>query len=429
MKKNNKVNEIVKEIKRISKELGIPEYTLTGAKFFMNSEISEWELRKLGGFTSVRDAYFAFDEKDLGAIREQKNARSYIAKLEKELGDKLLNEERVQEILNEKLKPLKPIKLLNFKRQVTKQKREIVMMLNDTHFGLIVRKDEVNDLNAYDWTEACRRVAMVIKEAIDFKPHTRNEVEKIHVVLNGDIIAGLIHGLNTKSLDLYVNQLNGTLHILTHALAQLLQQFKKVEVHGISGNHEDAVHKREGGNRVTTEKFDSYLNTVLYSLSAVFKDNDRVSFRFPKTPYLFFDLPGGRAMAVHGDTVFSKALGNPGTTINVKSLSEEIRKFNAGEIARGKSPVKLVLFGHTHCFAHFITSDGVEVYNAPSLSGTDGYAHGLNINNNFVGQVVFESTKNFILGDSRLIRVARADEDKSLDTIIPTFKQDLKWRK
>jgi len=34
-----------------------------------------------------------------------------------------------------------------------------------------------------------------------------------------------------------------------------------------------------------------------------------------------------------------------------------------------------VLFGHTHSYAHFITNDGVEIYNAPSLSGLDAYAH------------------------------------------------------
>lgn len=423
------LKEILKAIKLVAKEEGVHPSAVNKAMLNSYVEITEWELRKLGGLQNIVRANFPVEDKDLAVIEENKGRQAYVAKLEKLLGNKELQEQKVLEILSTKLKPIKPVKLVNFKKQKSKQKREIVMMLNDTHFGLVVKGDEVNDLNSYDWTEASRRVAMVIKEAIDFKPHTRNEVEKIHLVLNGDIIAGLIHGLNTQSLDLYVNQLNGTLHILTHALSQLLKHFKVVQVHGISGNHEDAVHKREGGNRVVTEKFDSYLNTVMYSLSAVFKDNKRVSFNFPKTPYLFFDLPGGRAMAAHGDTVFSKALGNPGTTINVKSLSEEIRKFNAGEVSRGKAPVKLVLFGHTHCFAHFITADGVEVYNAPSLSGTDGYAHSLNINHNFVGQLVFESTKNFILGDSRLIRVSHADKDASLDKIIPVFNRDLKWSK
>jgi len=426
---NQELKAILNEIKAIAKEKGVHPQEIKKAAVLKSGSIKEWSLRKFGSYASILNAHFPVTSKALASISENSEKTSYIAKLEKKLGNKEKFEERVIEIFKENLLAVRPIKLKNVKKQKSKVKREIVVQLNDSHFGLNVFPDEINDLNSYGWQEACRRTAMVIREAVDFKPHTRNEVEKVHLVLNGDMIAGLIHGINTKSIDLYVYQLNGLLHILTHAVSYLLANFKEVEIHGISGNHEDAVHKREGGNRVTTEKFDSYSNTSYYGLSAVFKDNKRVSFNFPKTPYVFFNLPGGRAMAVHGDVVFSKALGNPGTSINVKAISDAIRKFNAGEVARGRIPVKLVLFGHVHSYAHFITSDGVEVYVAPSLSGVDGYAHGLDINNNFIGQVVFESTPKYILGDSRLIRVGDADKDKNLDSIIPTYNQGLKWQK
>jgi len=221
---------------------------------------------------------------------------------------------------------------------------------------------------------------------------------------------------------------NGATHILTHAIHHLLENFQEVEVSGIGGNHDNAIHKREGGNRVISEPFDSYANWVFYSLSLAFRNNPRVKFNFPKTPYAFFNLPSGRGMICHGDTQFSKALGNPGSSINVKALSSAIRDFNAGEIAKGREPVKIVLFGHVHTFAHFTTKDGVEVYIAPSLSGTDSYAHnGVDINTNFTGQVVFESTHKYVIGDSRLIRVTEADDQTHLDKIIPTYKRTLKW--
>lgn len=423
---NKTVKNIVNQINRVASQTGVHPSQVTLSDL-IEAGVNEWEVRKIGGLGKLKKLHFPVTDKDLATIHEMSEQQKYISKLEKELGSRRAQDRKVLEVLKAKLKPIPKVKLISYKKKNSKKPRELVMMLNDTHFGLNVKPEEVNDLNAFGWQEASRRVAMVVREAIDFKPHTRKEVSKIHVVLNGDIIAGLIHGLNTQSLDLYVHQLNGTLFILTHALRQLLSHFEKVEVHGITGNHEDAVHKREHGNRVTTEKFDSYANTAMYALSAVFADNSRIKFNFPHTPYLFFDLPGGRAMAAHGDTVFSKALGNPGTTINVKSLSEEIRKFNAGEVAKGKAPIKLVLLGHTHVFAHFITQDGIEVFNAPSLSGLDGFAHGLGINNNFVGQLVFESTKEFILGDHRLIRVNMADKDTSLDKVIPTFSRQLKW--
>lgn len=426
---NKELQTILTQIKKVAKENDISPDKVTKTMLLSDSDVTDWTLRKFGGLSSILKANFPVEGKSLGTIQSLKETQSYISKLEKLLGNKEKFEEEVKEIFTEKLKPLPPIKLKNVKKQKTKQKRDIVMMLNDTHFGLKVESDEVNGLNSYDWKEACRRVAMVLQETIEFKPHTKNEVETVHLVLAGDLTSGIIHGLNTKGIDLYVHQLNGTVHILTHVISHLLANFKQVKVHGISGNHDDSIHKREHGNRVITEKYDSYVNTCFYSLSAIFNLNNRVEFNFPKTPYAFANLAGGRAMIAHGDVIFSRALGNPGTTINVKSLSEEIRKFNAGEIARGKDPVKLVLFGHTHSFAHFITQDGVEVYNAPSLSGVDGYAHSLNINTNFVGQLVFESTKDFILGDHRLIRVNKADNNNELDKLIPTFERDLKWRK
>lgn len=422
------LKEVVKKIQDIGKALDIPCRELTLLDLSSN-ELSERQIRLHGGLSKIRNAYFPETEKNLKSIREATLSGSYVKKLEKELGDKQLFQDTITDSIKKLIKPIPKIQLKNIKKQKTKQKRELVMVLNDTHYGLIVDKEEINGLNSFDWKEACRRTAMVLQETIDFKPHTRGEVEKVHLILNGDIIAGLIHGLNTNGIDLYVHQLNGALHILSHVVSHLLSNFKYVEVTGISGNHCDAVHKREHGNRVISEKYDSYTNTVFYALSTAFKSNPRATFNFPKTPYGFFNLPGGRALIAHGDVLFTRSLGNPGTTINVKSLSDEIRKFNAGETAQGRDPVKLVIFGHTHSFAHFVTSDGVEIYNAPSLSGTDGFAHSLNINTNFIGQVVFESTKEFILGDHRLIRVNKADNNKELDKLIPTFERELSCKK
>lgn len=377
-----------------------------------------------GSFSKTRDALFP-KEKDLAANHAIKEQKSYIGKLESQLGRRLNFEEELLAVVGRQIKSLNPVKYKGVKSQKKNQLRELVVMLNDTHYGLIVDKEELNNNNEFGWTQACRRTAMLIREAVTYKPHARKEVGKVHLVINGDIIAGIIHGTTTKGLELWVHQMNGALHILTHAIQTLVAEFPEVEVHGISGNHDDAIHKREHGKRAVSEKFDSYINATLYSLSVVFKNNPRVKFNIPKTPFMFLNLPGGRAMAAHGDTVFSKSLGNPGRSINVKGISDAIKSFNAGEIAKGKAPIKLVLLGHVHTYAHFITEDGVEVYIAPSLSGVDSYAQSLTINQNFIGQVVFESTKEFILGDSRLVRLQQADEDRTLDEIIPIYKNEL----
>lgn len=428
---NKVVKEVLKAIKEAAKSKVCHPANLKKGDIlsFLPEDVTDWEVRKAGGFTHILNTYFPLTEKDHQQISEAKELSTYVRQLETKLGEKLKTEERFKEAIDANIKPLKVIPYKKSNKAKPQMKREIVGMLNDLHYGLKVIPEEVGNTNSFDWKEACRRTALFVKEMIDYKPHSRHEVQKLHLIINGDVIAGIIHALKTQGLDLLVHQVNGTMHILTHVLQALLAEFEEVEVYGISGNHDDSLHKRENGQRVSQEKYDAYTNNAFYGLSVAFRDNDRIKFNFPKTPYVFVNLLGGRAMVCHGDTIFSKALGNPGSSINVQKLSDAIHRFNIGEIAKSNKPIKLVLFGHVHTYAHFITSDGVEVYIAPSLSGTDPYVHGLNVNHNFIGQVVFESTEDFILGDSRLVRLNKADNDSSLDKIIPTFNRDLKWER
>lgn len=356
--------------------------------------------------------------KEVGEARKEKN---YVSKLEKALASQEAFRSELLEAIQSKLTPVKltPPKLGKAKHP---SKREIVVMLNDTHYGLIVDPEEVNNLNSYGWKEASRRTAAVIEQALAYKSHVK-DIRKVHLVLNGDIIAGVIHATNTKGIDLLVHQMNGALHILSHAITALSKRFSEIEVHCAVGNHARMPHKDLG--RVMQEKFDSYETLIYTGLSAIFKNNKNVTFNIPKTPYTFINLPAGRALVTHGDTIFEKALGNTGKVINVKNLGEAIQNFNFGETKKKKAPVKLALFGHVHSMCNFVYK-GVAVYVAPSLCGIDPYANSLNITDNFAGQVVFESTEDFIFGDSRLVSVIEADERKELDKLIPVFDRNLK---
>lgn len=418
-------------LKRTAKELGKNPHEINkGQLFKADPKLTDWTLRILGGLGAIKDRYFPITTKDLVEIAETKDVNSYIKKLETTVANKEGFRQKLVALVQNNLSPLPKIKPRKFKPTSTEQERQLVLMLNDTHMGLLVHADEVNDVNSFGWKESCRRTAMMLKETLNYKSHNRNQVSKVHLVLNGDLIQGIIHGLQMDQMEKSIHQVNGAVHILTHLIAGLAQEFKEVQVHGLCGNHEDSPHKRDHGKRVNSEKYDSYANIIFYSLSTAFRNSEHIIFNFTKGLHLNIDLPAGRALITHGDTLFGRALGNPGTSINVKGLSNEIRAWNAGEIAKGRPPIKLIMFGHVHSFAHFITSDGVEVYIAPSLSGTDGYSYGgFNANTNLIGQVVFESTPKFILGDSRLVRLNEADTNSDLDELIPIYKNSLKWQK
>lgn len=422
------LNKIVKAIKTAAKSSNKHPLDIDRADLISSGFVTDWELRKVGSLKSIKTKFFPVANKDLVTIRKTSKHNAYVKKLETALGDKLSFQEELKEIMLSEITPLPKIKQTFKTNGKKKLHREVVAMLNDTHVGVIIDPNEIGGLNQFDFREAGRRFAYFVKEVAGYKTHARHEVQKLHLILNGDLTAGIIHGLETKGIHLLIHQQNALLHILTHAISYLALSYANIEVHGMTGNHSRGIHKNHG-QRAVSEVYDSYEAMVFYGLSVAFRNNTNIKFNVPITPYGFIDLPAGRALYAHGDHIFSKALGHTGSTINVKSLSTAIKDFNAGEIIKGNPPVKLLLFGHTHCFAHFITNDGVEVYVAPSLSGTDSYAHSLTINTNFVAQVVFESTPDFILGDSRLVRVAKADGMVELDSIIPEYKRELRWNK
>jgi hypothetical protein len=422
------LKDIVNTIKEICEHSGLSPSEVK-LKDLTDSGISERQIRNHGGLTAIKDAYFPQTDKELKSIAQVGETKGYIKKLEKTVGAKELLRDRIVEVLKTTIKPLKVTKSkVRKSKKVNTELVEFVGMLNDTHIGVIIDEEEIGGINSFDFKQACRRFAFYTKEVINYKKHKRAQVKKLHLILNGDLIAGIIHGLETKGIHLMVHQLNAALHIFTHVIQNLSQEYSVIEVHGLAGNHDRMIHKNHG-KRAVGEVYDSYANSIFYGLSVAFRDYKNISFNFPKTPYGFINLPAGRAMFAHGDHVFSGALGNPGKAINVKGLTEFIRNFNAGEISKGKEPIKLLLLGHVHVFAHFITTDGVEVYISPCLSGLDSFAHSLTINNNFVAQPIFESTKDFILGDCRLIRLNTADNIVELDSIIPVYDKELKYTK
>lgn len=431
MKKNEhkeKLEKVKELVRYIAQSTDVHPSEVKKSDVLFTGEVSEWDLRVLGGLDLIKKTYFPVDEKALVEIKRMKNDQSYVSKLEKELSQKLDLEQQSKEILSKLELPKELSKTIpKLKRKSKTLDRDVVVSLNDTHYGCLVNPEEVGNVNSYGWKEACRRTALIAEQVVEYKLEKRNQVNNLHVILNGDIIAGVIHDLAGRTADLLALQQNGAIHILVNFLNYVSKHYKNVIVYALSGNHDDMPHRREGG-RVLSHKYDSAASPIFYALSAAFRNNKNISFKFTKGLSLDVVLPAGRMLVTHGDVLFSKQLGNPGSNINVKGLSDSINRFNSGELAKGSNPIKLVLFGHTHTHASFTTFDGIKVFIVPSLVGTDSYAYSLGINFNQASQLIFESTKKHIMGDSRLIEVTDADNRTDLDKIIPIYTRSLEWQ-
>ena len=414
-------------IKSVAEISGIHPQAVTLRQLTAYDEnITSWHLRKFGGLSTIKKNY-PLTEKDLVEIKKQKDTNSYINKLEKELADKQTLENDIRKAINDKIVP---IKIKSYKSNIKNKKhnRHVVAMLNDTHIGLNVLKKEVDNLNEFNFEIATRRIAYFIEHICNYKIEKRDEVDKLHLILNGDLIAGIIHGLQGNDLELLTYQVNGAIYIFTHAIAYLCKNYKNVEVYFSTGNHGDSPHRREGG-RVLSQIYDSIEGQIFYAISAAHKETKNVKFNAGHGLYQDFYLPAGRAAFTHGHLLFSRQLGNPGTQVNTKELSSAVLNFNLSQNRMNKESIKLLLFGHTHCHFHITTKDGTQIYNAPSLSGIDSYAYSLGINYNLTGQLIFESVKDYIIGDARLVHVQEADYNKKMDQIINPYKHELVFKK
>lgn len=423
------VEDVVKALTEAAADHDIdPGQVTTAMLNDINDSITPWNLRQVGGLALIKKTHFK-QEKNLGEIYNQKQISSYIGKLERQVGEVESLSERIADAVITNIKPVKitPYKPPKKAKKPT-NKTELVAMMNDLHIGLNVRPEEVNGINEYNFLIASRRAAFFINEVCDFKRYKRDQVDTLHLCLNGDLIGGIIHGLLGRDYELLTFQFNGAVHILANVVARASENFKNVKVYFSTGNHGDSPHRREGG-RVISQIYDSIEGQVFYAVSIAHSKTNNVQFEAGYGLYQDVMLPAGRAAFTHGHIMFSKALGNPGTAINNKSLGNAIADFNSGEVSRGKPPVKLLLFGHTHVKFSLVTKDGTLVYNAPSMSGVDSFAHSIGINHNLTEQLMFETTSNHIMGDSRMLNVSDADKDPSFDKIIHPYGKELVYRK
>lgn len=316
-------------------------------------------------------------------------------------------------------------KQLKYIAKPTQIERELVAVWSDTHFGLNVDPEEVGHKNSYSWQEACRRSAHFAQEIASYKLGHRQHTRKLHLVYLGDLVNGLLHNKSGLDSDLLVFQECGLFHIVYHTISYLLNYFENIEVYAIPGNHDRRLH-RENGSRVTSQKYDSHINSVFYALSAAFKG--RIKFHLPKTQYVMIDTIGGRLLGAHADTNFS-AIGQPGSAINTKKLSYQIETFNAGEVKAGNPPIKGIILGHVHNELQLKTQNGIEVLVNSTMSGLDPYAASLTINQSLPSQTIIESCKSYAIGDIRRVRFNEGiDLNKELDKIVPVYSRELVFK-
>lgn len=293
-------------------------------------------------------------------------------------------------------------------------RRYLNLVLSDLHFGADIDSSETGGLK-YSKIEESRRFAKIIQETCRYKTDHRSETE-LNVFLLGDIIQGML-GHDARDGAELAEQFCRGVHILLQGLAVLSSQFKTVNVHCSTGNHDRNIARHAG--RAVHSKYDSYATMLYYSLLKGCSELKNVKFNIPKTPYVIAEVFDKKIFAWHGDTGLKT--GNIGRTINTNNIEHGINRINASVL--DKDEYSAFVCGHLHTGSVTFLSNGAVLLVNGGLPPTDSYGISLGIHESNCGQMLFESVPGLAVGDIRFIRVnENVDKDTTLDNIIKSWE-------
>lgn len=215
---------------------------------------------------------------------------------------------------------------------------------SDWHWGEVVRRAQVNGINAYDMDIANARAQRLVSSTVNLCENytVHGEYPGIVVNLGGDMVSGTIHdeltATNDKPIMPVVVDLFG---VLVRCLTELREHFGRVFVPCVSGNHGRTTMKPMFKNAAYT----SY-DWLLYALlEKHFEDDDRVSFQVPEGPDAYYNVWSRRFLLTHGDKI--GVAGGDGIIGAIGPIMRGTFKLRGSSSAIGLA-VDTVIMGHWH---------------------------------------------------------------------------------
>lgn len=294
-------------------------------------------------------------DNELKALRHAlKEAADRAQRLERELG-----------VLSKVGQRSSPPRWLSSPPKRTKQHHATPwLMLSDLHFDEVVRPEEIGQVNAYNREIARQRLHRTaegfVKVCRDY--WTGLTYDGVVVALGGDIFSGDIHEeLSNTNEDTMLGSLDYWIDEMSAVLAMLVDEFGKVHVPVVVGNHGRTTRKPRAKLRAR-DNFDWFLGRAL---QRIHRDDPRISFDVSDNADCPVPSYGRTVMLTHGD----QARGGGG----IGGIWPPIMRLDARKRARYDAVDQgydLLIMGHWHQLVY-----GPSFIVNGSLKGYDEYAH------------------------------------------------------
>ena len=322
----------------------------------------DWSLENSNGGPEVAEIKSAQERK----LKEAQDELKTLRRRNKELEETASIEKLILDIIgnmSDKTREAEPPGWLVKSSAKSKGQHVPLTIWSDWHIGETVFPDEIHDLNEFNSKVAEQRVRRLVETTIHLaRNHGPGNYPGIVIMLGGDMVTGNLHDLpetNYASLQESVLQ---AFDLLAWGIQKMHEEFGRVFLPCVSGNHGRGSLKPPTKNIVQTN-FDWLIYQML---ERHFRGNKNIVFKNPTENEVHFRIFNRRYLAMHGDMMGVK--GGDGIIGSLGPILRGLMKVGRQSAAYGVN-FDTLLLGHWH---QTFWLNGVIVNNC--LKGFDEFA-------------------------------------------------------
>jgi hypothetical protein len=287
--------------------------------------------------------------------------------------------------------------------------RTMCQLFTDDHLG--AQMDARGNPIPFRAVEEARRLEYFVRQGLDYKPDHREETEALLLIAGDNIDGNLQHD---QRAGIPVTEQKAVFwHLFGTAIGLYAQQFKRVRVVMVPGNHGRDIARHPG--RATEDKWDGHEWEMFYALRAMCSGLPNVEFDLPFRPLAIVDLHGANLLLTHADTEVK--LGHPDT--KAKENAAVLDQINATRLYGCEFAA--MACGHHHT-PRYVPKTIKQIFNG-ALVPANGYARTSGYNGELCGHFMWEAVEGYPVGDLRFVEIGVAqDRDERLGTILTPFR-------
>lgn len=272
----------------------------------------------------------------------------------------------VLEYLGKTIKALPPVKPNYPKNKKHKKVVEAaVAVFSCWHIGEVVKPEQVNNLNKYDFETFVKRLQYLTDKIIKFTTVNMgyHSFDEIHLIFTGDMVSGIIHDelIETNDLTITEQAVLGA-YVTAQAISEIAQNFPNVIATCVVGNHGRITKAKYAKNKQVT----NWDYVFYHMLKLYLSKHENVTFLIPESHAAVLNIKGHNFVIFHGDQI--KGWGG----IPFYGLNRISYRYLQIGVAKEEF-YKYFISSHYHTKISLQFAHGEQILNG-SMKGTDEYS-------------------------------------------------------